>query len=91
MASASVPTAAAPIPRANPVVSSRDAPGALSIDPSTSTLVTGVKRLPVVPGEVSSATMPDEEPSLNVVGGKLDALLSDPVESTSVVVVVDAA
>lgn len=39
------------------------------------------KNEPVVPGEVSSATMPD----LSVVGGKLDALLSDPVESTSVV------
>lgn len=53
-------------------------------------MVTGGKRLPVVPGEVRSATTPEEEEeepsSLNVVGGKLDALLSDPVESTSVVV-----
>ena len=46
--------------------------------------MTDGKRLPVVPGEVRSATTP-EEPSLNVVGGKADALLRDPVESTRVV------
>mmetsp|Transcript_1954 Transcript_1954/g.3065 ORF Transcript_1954/g.3065 Transcript_1954/m.3065 type:complete len:96 (-) Transcript_1954:138-425(-) len=85
-ASASVPAAAAPIPRANPVDSSRDAPGALSIDPSKITVVTGGKKLPVVPGEVRSATTPEEPSSLNVVGGRVDALLSDPVESTRVVV-----
>ncbi len=83
MASASVPAAAAPIPRANPVDSSSEAPGALIIESllSTTTVDTDGKNEPVVPGEVSSATMPD----LSVVGGKLDALLSDPVESTSVV------
>lgn len=42
------------------------------------------KRLPAVPGEVRSATTPLPSP-LNVVDGKLDALLSDPVESTRVV------
>ena len=46
--------------------------------------MTDGKRLPVVPGEVRSATTP-EEPSLNVVGGKADALLRAPVESTRVV------
>lgn len=45
----------------------------------------GGKRLPVVPGEVRSATTPEEPSSLKVVGGKLDALLRDPVESTRVV------
>jgi len=48
--------------------------------------VTGGKKLPVVPGEVRSATTPEEPSSLNVVGGRVDALLSDPVESTRVVV-----
>jgi len=47
--------------------------------------VTGGKKLPVVPGEVRSATTPEEPSSLNVVGGRVDALLSDPVESTRVV------
>ena len=52
-------------------------------------MLTEGKRLLVVPGEVRSVTTPLLEPSLNVVGGKLEDLLSDPVESTSVVAAFD--